>query len=70
MDVLSLCHTPYRDSGFGILDLGMGGLENRTNCGAVCRISLWRPVNIGRDGVQRFPRGAEDSRLTPGVVVR
>jgi len=70
MDVLSLCHTAYDDSGFGVWDLGMGGLENRTNSCVVCRISLGRPVNIGRDGVQRFPHGAADSRLTQGRMVR
>ena len=42
-------HTGIRDSGSGI-----GGLGNRTNYGAVCRISLGMPVNIGRDGVQQI----------------
>lgn len=51
LDVLSF---PYRIPRFGIWDLGLGGLENRANYGAVCRISLGRPVNIGRDGVQQI----------------
>ncbi len=57
--------------GAEVLSHADGAMDmTRLNDGAVCRISLGRPVNIGRDGVQRFPHGAADSRLTRRGMVR
>ena len=49
--MLGIRHTVIRDSGFGILESGFGksdkflrGLPD----------FVWRPVNIGRDGVQKI----------------